>query len=84
MNAADVAARLVDLPPVELAGPALLARFHALEAAGELTPDALIEFQTDIDAARQQLGRHIAETRRLVKRCLQLTPAPSSTPPPGF
>lgn len=87
MDAAEIVARLAEVPAAELAWRELVAELQQLADAGQLTTDDLrLHGLADaVQLVADQLIEHAEASRRIVDGCLSVPPRPSAADiPNGF
>ena len=84
LEAQQLAAYLVKLPPARLLALDLVNRINAAGQAGMLDAVTLMQMSPEIEAALEQAERLTNTNRRIVRQCLQLTPIPLPKVPLGF
>jgi PRTRC genetic system protein C len=79
-DAAEIARRITDIPPLRIRAVEILAEIEA----GELTIARLVQLQPEIERAELQLAEHVMRAGQLSLTLAALPAIPSRVAPTGF
>jgi hypothetical protein len=84
MTPRELAQRLGAVEPLRLQAVSLILEMDAVFGAPVFCTDEMIDRGDEMQAAVNELEDHARCVRKLEKRCSELQPVPSQTPPLGF